>query len=61
MAVRRGLRKQPAEDAIPLRKLVPGRPQEENELLKLGEDSVQMGCEGLLGLPWNFKDQPMVK
>jgi hypothetical protein len=38
---------------IPMKPLMPSIPTDDEELRELREDLRRMGCEGLLGQPWN--------
>jgi hypothetical protein len=46
---------------ITLSKVVPGRSNDEGEISNLHEDLARMGCEGLILVPWSFKDEQMVR
>jgi hypothetical protein len=46
---------------IPMKPLVPAIPTDDGELRELGEDLWRMGCEGLLGQPWNVQEDNVLR
>jgi hypothetical protein len=42
---------------IPLKNVSPVVPKNDSELKELNEDLRRMGCDGLLGKPWNFRSK----
>jgi hypothetical protein len=46
---------------IPMKPLVPAIPTDDEELRELGEDLRKMGCEGLLGQPWNVQEDNVLR
>jgi hypothetical protein len=46
---------------IPMKPLVPAIPTDDEELVELGEDLWRMGCEGLLGQPWNVQEDNVLR
>jgi hypothetical protein len=46
---------------IPMNPLVPAIPTDDEELRELGEDLRRMGCEGLLGQPWNVQEDNVLR
>jgi hypothetical protein len=46
---------------IPMKPLVPAIPTDDGELRELGEDLRRMGCEGLLGQPWNVQEDNVLR
>ncbi len=42
---------------VALRSLTPGIPDNPEEKALLKEDLRQLGCVGLLAMPWNLKDE----
>jgi hypothetical protein len=46
---------------IPMKPLVPAIPKDDEELQELGEDLRRMGCEGLLGQPWNVQEDLVLR
>jgi hypothetical protein len=46
---------------IPMKPLVPAIPTDDEELRELGEDLRRMGCEGLLGQPWNVQEDKVLR
>jgi hypothetical protein len=46
---------------IPMKPLVPAIPTDDEELWELGEDLRRMGCEGLLGQPWNIQEDNVLR
>jgi hypothetical protein len=46
---------------VKIRKVVPEVPRDETERGELLEDLQRMGCSGLLGKPWGFKDDRIVR
>jgi hypothetical protein len=49
------------DTAIPMKPLVPAIPTDDEELRELGEDLRKMGCEGLLGQPWNGQEDNVLR
>jgi hypothetical protein len=46
---------------IPMKPLVPAIPTDDEELRELGEDLRRMGCDGLLGQPWNVQEDRVLR
>jgi hypothetical protein len=46
---------------IPMKSLVPAIPKDDEELRELGVDLRIMGCEGLLGQPWNVQEDNVLR
>jgi hypothetical protein len=46
---------------IPMKPIVPAIPTDDEELRELGEDLQRMGCEGLLGQPWNVQEDNVLR
>jgi hypothetical protein len=56
-------REEDMREAIPIsmKPLVPAIPTDDEELQELGEDLRSMGCEGLLGQPWNVQEDNVLR
>jgi hypothetical protein len=46
---------------IPMKPLVPAIPTDDEELRELGANLQIMGCEGLLGQPWNVQEENVLR
>jgi hypothetical protein len=46
---------------IPIKPLVPAIPTNDEELRELGEDLRRMGCDSLLGQPWNVQEDRVLR
>jgi hypothetical protein len=46
---------------IPVKNVSPVVPKNDSELKELLEDLTRMGCEGLLGKPWNLRSEATLR
>jgi hypothetical protein len=47
--------------SIPLKNVSPAVPKDESELEELIKDLRRMGCDGLLGKPWNLRSETTLR